>query len=149
MRTRVLAALPALLLALPASPGAAQTALQVRWEVAGDSGAPDFRASGAVFTLTNRDTKPLPPSGWAIYYSALHGAESGTVGGGFTIEDAMADLHRLVPVAGFAGLAPGATIRIPYLTDLLLNRSFVSSGPYMVFDAAEGVGVPVSGYVDA
>jgi len=149
MRNRLLAALPALLLALPARPGAAQTALQLRWELAGDSVATDFRASRAVFTLTNRDTKPLPPSGWAIYYSALHGAESGTVGGGFTIEDVMADLHRLVPAAGFAGLAPGATIRIPYLTDLLLNRSFVPSGPYMVFDAAKDVGVPVSDYVAA
>src|SRR5438309_3723806 len=149
MRNRLPAALPALLLALPARPGAAQTALQLRWEVAGDSVATDFRASRAVFTLTNRDTKPLPPSGWAIYYSALHGAESGTVGGGFTIEDVMADLHRLVPAAGFAGLAPGATIRIPYLTDLLLNRSFVPSGPYMVFDAAKDVGVPVSDYVAA
>src|SRR3989475_5408587 len=149
MRHRLLAALPALLLALPARPGAAQTALQLRWELVGDSVATDFRASRAVFTLTNRDTKPLPPSGWAIYYSALHGAESGTVGGGFTIEDVMADLHRLVPAAGFAGLAPGATIRIPYLTDLLLNRSFVPSGPYMVFDAAKDVGVPVSDYVAA
>src|SRR5437899_3218050 len=149
MRNRLLAALPALLLALPARPGAAQTALQLRWELVGDSVATDFRASRAVFTLTNRDTKPLPPSGWAIYYSALHGAGSGTVGGGFTIEDVMADLHRLVPAAGFAGLAPGATIRIPYLTDLLLNRSFVPSGPYMVFDAAKDVGVPVSDYVAA
>src|SRR2546427_9836296 len=149
MRHRLLAALPALLLALPARPGAAQTALQLRWELVGDSVATDFRASRAVFTLTNRDTKPLPPSGWAIYYSALHGAGSGTVGGGFTIEDVMADPPRLVPAAGFAGLAPGATIRIPYLTDLLLNRSFVPSGPYMVFDAAKDVGVPVSDYVAA
>src|SRR5881296_2127449 len=149
MRNRLLAALPALLLALPARPGAAQTALQLRWELAGDSVATDFRASRAVFTLTNRDTKPLPPSGWAIYYSALHGAGPGTVGGGFTIEDVVADLHRLVPAAGFAGLAPGATIRIPYLTDLLINRSFVPSGPYVVFDAAKDVGVPVSDYVAA
>src|SRR5947199_7948413 len=149
MRNRLLAALTALLLARPARLGAAQTALQLRWEVAGDSVATDFRASRAVFTRTNRDTKPLPPSGWAIYYSALHGAESGTVGGGFTIEDVMADLHRLVPAAGFAGLAPGASIRIPYLTDPLLNASFVPKGPYIVFDAAKDVGVPLSDYVAA
>src|SRR2546429_7585969 len=147
MRNRLLAALPALLLALPARPGAAQTALQLRWDVAGDSVATDSPASRAVFTLPTRDPKPLPPSGWAIYYSALHGAESGTVGGGFTIEDVVADLHRLVPAAGFAGLAPGATIRIPYLTDLLINRSFLPRGPYIVFDAAKDVGVPLQDYV--
>src|SRR5437016_13479128 len=149
MRNRLLPVLPALLLALTSRAGAAQTALQLRWELVGDSIASDHGASRAAFTLTNRDTKALAPTGWAIYYSALHGAGPGTVGVGLTIEDVVADLHRLVPAAGFAGLAPGATIRIPYLTDLLLNRSFVPSGPYMVFDAAKDVGVPVSDYVAA
>src|SRR3989442_9986153 len=92
--------------------------------------------------VTGVQTCALP-----IYYSALHGAGPGTVGGGFTIEDVIADLHRLVPAAGFAGLAPGASIRIPYLTDLLLNASFLPRGPYIVFDAAKDVGVPLKDYV--
>src|SRR5207247_9297928 len=49
--------------------------------------------------------------------------------------------------AGFAGLAPGASIRIPSLTGLLLNRSFVPQGPYIVFDDAKDVGVPLNDYV--
>ena len=147
MRNRMLPVLPALLLALTPRAGAAQTALQLRWELVGDSIANDHGASRAAFTLTNRDTKALAPTGWAIYYSALHGAGPGTVGGGFTIEDVIADLHRLVPAAGFAGLAPGASIRIPYLTDLLLNASFLPRGPYIVFDAAKEVGVPLQDYV--
>jgi len=147
MRNRLLPVLPTLLLALAASTGAAQTALQLRWELVGDSIANDRGASRAAFTLTNRDTKALAPTGWAIYYSALHGAGPGTVGGGFTIEDVIADLHRLVPAAGFAGLAPGASIRIPYLTDLLLNASFLPRGPYIVFDASKDVGVPLKDYV--
>jgi len=147
MRNRLLPVLPALLLALTSRAGAAQTALQLRWELVGDSIANDHGASRAAFTLTNRDTKALAPTGWAIYYSALHGAGPGTVGGGFTIEDVIADLHRLVPAAGFAGLAPGASIRIPYLTDLLLNASFLPRGPYIVFDAAKDVGVPLQDYV--
>ena len=143
----MLPVLPALLLALTPRAGAAQTALQLRWELVGDSIANDHGASRAAFTLTNRDTKALAPTGWAIYYNALHGAGPGTVGGGFTIEDVIADLHRLVPAAGFAGLAPGASIRIPYLTDLLLNASFLPRGPYIVFDAAKEVGVPLQDYV--
>src|SRR3989442_12886888 len=79
MRNKLLPALPPPLLALTASVGAAQTALQLRWELAGDS-------IGA-FTLTNRDAKPLPPSGWAIYFSALHSAQPGSVGAGFDIQD--------------------------------------------------------------
>ena len=136
MRNRLLLALS---LALTASSVSAQTALQLRWELVGDR--------QAAFTLTNRDTKPLPPSGWAIYFSALHSADSGSVGAGFDIQDVMADLHRIVPGAGFAGLAPGATIRIPYATDALLNQSFAPSGPYIVFAAAKDVGVPLSDYV--
>src|SRR6266566_266994 len=152
MRNRLLPALSALLLILTARAGA-QTAppLQLRWELVGDSITNEFAASRAAFMLTNRGPKPLPPSGWAIYYNALHSAQPGSVGGGFTSEDLTGDLHRLVPAAGggFAGLAPGASIRIPYVTDLLLNRSFVPKGPYIVFDAAKDVGVPLSDYVAA
>jgi hexosaminidase len=103
--------------------------------------------SHPAFTLTNRDPKPLPPSGWAIYFSALHSAQPGSVEGGFTIEDVTGDLHRLLPAPGFAGLAPGASIRIPYLTDQLLNASFLPRGPYIVFDDAQDVGVPLNDYV--
>src|SRR6266480_3918647 len=149
MRNRLLPALPALLLALApsAGAGAAQTTLQLRWELVGDSVANDWGASRAAFTLTNRSTKPLPSSGWAIYFNALHSAVPGSVGSGFIIEDVIADLHRLAPATGSAGLAPGASIRIPYLTRPLLNRSFVPQGPYIVFDEAKDVGVPLSDYV--
>src|SRR5712692_5114140 len=138
MRNRLLPALPALLLTLTASAVAAQTTLGLRWELVGDS--------IAAFTLTNHGPKALPPSGWAIYYNALHGARPGSVGPGFTIEDLPGDLHRLVPATGFAGLARGASVRIPYVTDLLLNASFVPKGPYIVFDDAKDVGVPLSDY---
>src|SRR5882762_8103175 len=149
MHYRLLPALPAL--AFVAGTVAAQTtpAIQLRWELTRDSVAGDFAASRAVFTLTNRSAKPLPPTGWAIYFNALHSAQPGSVGGGFVIEDVMADLHRLVPAAGFAGLARGASVRIPYLTNLLLNRSFVPKGPYIVFDTAKDVGVPLTDYVAA
>ena len=129
------------MLALAAGPADAQTALQLRWELTGDT--------NAAFTLTNRDSKPLPPTGWAIYFSALHSADSGTVGAGFKIEDLIGDLHRIVPSTGFTGLAPGATVTIPYRTWPLLNRSFVPVGPYIVFDAAKDVGVPITDYVAA
>src|SRR5256885_7433739 len=51
---------------------AAQTtpALQLRWELTRDSVASDFAASRAAFTLTNRGARPLPATGWAIYFSA-------------------------------------------------------------------------------
>ncbi len=150
MCNRLLAALPALVLGFPPSAGAAQTALQLRWELERDvfqDAAGGRGLSRAAFTITNRDAKPLPASGWAIYFNALHSAQPGTVEGGFIVEDVVADLHRLVPAAGFGGLAPGSSIRIPYLTDLLLNASFVPRGPYIVFDAAKDVGIPLNDFV--
>jgi hexosaminidase len=146
MRNRLLPALTALLLARTARAGA-QTALQLRWELVGDSITNDQGVSRAAFILTNRDAKPLPPSGWAIYFSALHSPRPGSVGDGFTSEDLTGDLHRLVPAAGFTGLAPGASVRIEYLTDPLLNRSFVPKGPYIVFDNAKDVGVSLNDFV--
>ena len=150
MRKRTLFPLAALLwVCTVPSTIAAQTALQLRWELVGDSITSDGGGSRVLFTLTNRDTKPLSKTGWAIYFSALHSADSGTVGSGFEIQDVMADLHRVVPGPGFEGLAPGASIKIPYLTDLLPNRSSAPSGPYIVFDSAKNVGVPLSDYVAA
>ena len=65
MPNRLRAALPALLLAFTPFAGVAQTSLQLRWELVGDSIANDWGASRAAFTLTNRGAAPLPSSGWA------------------------------------------------------------------------------------
>lgn len=145
-----LAFLPALLLALVTRSTAAQSALQLRWQLDSDVAQGPDTGSRVAFTLTNRDTRPLAPTGWAIYFSALHGAQPGKVGAGFTIEDVTGDLHRLVPGTGFAGLAPGASIRIPYLTwGFLLNMSFVPKGPYIVFDSTNGTGRRIQDFLAA
>jgi len=102
MRDRLLPVLTALLLALTARTGAAQSVLQLRWELERDVFQGASGLSRAAFTLTNRDVKPLPPSGWAIYFSALHAPQPGSVEGGFTSEDLTGDLHRLMPAAGCA-----------------------------------------------
>src|SRR4051812_6224848 len=103
MRNRLVPPL-AVLWACAATTAFAQTNLQLRWEITRDSIASDGGAAYAQFPLTTRDPNPLPKSGWAIYFSALHSADSGTVGSGFAIQDVMADLPRVVPAAGFAGL---------------------------------------------
>jgi hexosaminidase len=141
MRNFLLFALTVLSWALAPGTAVAQTALQLRWELTGDT--------NAAFTLTNRDTKPLPPTGWAIYYSALHSPNDGSVGAGFEIQDVLGDLHRIVPGAGSAALAPNSKIQIPYVTHPLINRSYAPHGPYIVFDNAPGVGTPLSDFVAA
>jgi len=147
MREKPFAALPALLLALVTGPAPAQTALQLRWELVGDDIAVGQAVSRAAFTLTNRGAAPLAPSGWAIYYTALHAPRQGSVSAGFAIEEVTGSLTRLVPTAGFAGLAPGASVRIEYATWFLVNRSFAPTGPYVVFDDARDTAHPLADYV--
>ena len=142
MRQRLAAALAAVALIVPARSVAAQTNLQLRWELLRDTSAGDRSGSWAQFTLTNRGTKPVPKTGWVIYFSAFHSALPDS-SAALLFQDVMADLHRLVPGRTFAGLAPGASVKVPYLTDVLLNRSFAPAGPYIVFDSAKTVGVPI------
>ncbi|MFI5183459.1 MAG: family 20 glycosylhydrolase [Vicinamibacteria bacterium] len=139
-------AIAALLLTFVAAVASAETpSLELRWELKEDvfSGPADEGASRVVFTLTNRGAKPLAGQGWAIYFSGMEGARRGSVKGGASIENLIGDLHRLVPSPDFAGLAPGASAEFEYLSPLVVNVSFVPSGPYIVFDDAPDKGLPL------
>src|SRR5204862_357391 len=75
MANRPVVLLAALALASSAGTvGAAQSPapLQLRWELLRDTVAPNAAGSWLQFTLTNRGMKPLPKTGWAIYFNALH-----------------------------------------------------------------------------
>lgn len=134
-------------LILLAASASAQTRLELRWRLEGDVfEATGAGASRASFTLTNRDHRPLAAHGWAIYYSAIHEPRPGSVGGGFAIERVNGDLQRIVPGPGFAGLAPGDSVRIEYLTPLLLNHSFAPVAPYLVLDEAKDAWHPLAGF---
>ena len=126
---------------------AAPIALQLRWELKEDVFDGARGASRAAFTLTNRDTKPLPGSGWAIYFNALHDPERDTVSSGFRIEEVTGTLQRLVPGPGFAGIAPGQSLEVEYRTSLVTNRSFAPAGPYIVFDDAPEMARALNDYV--
>jgi hexosaminidase len=128
----------------------AERGLALRWRLEEDiltGGGPG--AARASFTLTNRDTRPLPARGWALYFNALHEPHRGSVGAGFKLERVTGDLQRLVPGGDFAGLATGQDVEIEYRTSLLTNHSFAPVGPYLVFDDAPQVGHPVTDYVAA
>ena len=146
MRT-ALAALLALSV-LGAAPAAAQTALQLRWELKGDvfADARDRGASRAVFTLTNNDATALPPQGWAIYFNALLPRTPGSEQGGIRIEHVIGELYRMVPEPSFKGLGPGQRAQFEYATALITNVTQVPAGPYMVFDANPARGYAIRKY---
>jgi hexosaminidase len=136
------------LFACAALPARAQTALQLMWELKGDvfADARDRGASRAVFTLTNKDTKPLPAKGWAVYFNALFPPTPGTEAGGIVIEEAFGGLYRMVPAASFPGLPPGRSARFEYATRLIGNISEVPVGPYIVFEANPARGHAITDY---
>ena len=137
----------AALLFLLASSVSAQTSLQLEWEVKEHVFGGKEGVSRAAYTLTNRDTKPLARRGWAIYFSALHEPQPGSVRGGVAIEGVVGDLQRIVPGPEFPGVAPGQTVQFEYLTPLLTNVSVAPAGPYIVFDEAPAKGHPLKDYV--
>ena len=99
MRLTIAATL--VLAACSALPSQAQTVLQLQWELKGDvfADARDRGASRAVFTLTNKDTRPLPPTGWAIYFNALLPRAPGSEkGGNPETRDEAGDKNGFVPM---------------------------------------------------
>ena len=146
MRTTIATAL--VLMACGALPARAQTALALQWELKGDvfSDARDRGASRAVFTLTNNDTRPLPATGWAIYFNALLPRTPGTETGGIVIEQVISELFRMVPDASFKGLAPGQSVEFEYASSLIGNVTQAPVGPYIVFAANPAKGHAISDY---
>ena len=139
MRRTLLAALLMATTVIIAAPPPAQPkpTIELTWKVAEDVfGGNRRNVSRIVLTLTNRDTKPLPASGWALYYTALHAPARNTITGGFRWEQVTGSFQRLTPVDGFAGLAPGQSVEIRYDTHLLTNISFAPNGVYAIFDSA-------------
>src|SRR4030095_5693255 len=141
-------ALRLLVLAVVASSGAGRTSLHLSWELTEDvfAGPTDRGASRAVFTLTNRGTKPLADRGWMIYFNALHNPLPESVRGGVSVERVEGTLLRIVPGPDFSELRPGASARFEYLAPLIANVSFAPTGPYLVFDDAPDRGHPFEKY---
>ncbi len=133
-------ALLAMIAALTAAPIAAPPSLHLEWRLKEDVFRDGHGAARVAFTLANRGPKALPAAGWALYFNALHAPRPATATGGVAIENVTGDLWRIVPGPGFAGLAPGQSVEIEYLTHLLTNNSFAPVGPYVVFDEAPDKG---------
>lgn len=139
----------------PATPPNAQavpasaSALQLRWSVVRNvfSAERPRGRSLARLALTNLGEQPLQAQGWALYFNSMDGVQTGAVGGGMVLEPVSGQLFRLRPAAGFAGLAPGATLDIDYFHRVvLINTDMVPKGPYLVFDSHPEKGHAIANY---
>jgi hexosaminidase len=128
---------------------ASATRLQLRWELQRNlfsAQAPQGR-SQAHLILTNRDTQALPPQGWSLYFNCVGRPEFGELPSKLVLEQVAGDLFRLRPGPGFEGVAPGQTLDIVYFyPGLVIKLAKAPAGPYLVYDAAPELGVPITDF---
>ncbi|RLM48582.1 hypothetical protein DVK02_19145, partial [Halobellus sp. Atlit-31R] len=73
--------------------------LLLRWELQRQPAGLQLPQGGspARFVLTNGDTRPLPPSGWTLYFTSIDRMPSGAQSAGLVLEQIAGGLNRLRP----------------------------------------------------
>ena len=101
----------------------------------------------ATLAIGNADRKPLPASGWCIFFNCDAGVKTGGLPGHLRIDGLGGTFYRLSPAAGFSGLAAGQTLRVTlqHLDDLI-NVSQAPIGPYLVQASKPNVGLRIHDY---
>jgi hexosaminidase len=121
--------------------------LQLRWQLIRN----EFHGEGgralARLTLSNRDSKPLPASGWALYFNSIDGVVAGTLAHGLVMEQVSGQLYRLRPGPSFAGVKPGGSVDIDYYhPQILILTMKAPVGPYITFDDRPEAGHRIKDY---
>lgn len=119
----------------------------LRWEVVRNeftAQAPDGR-SHSVFELRSTGDRGLPAQGWALYFTCLSEAETGPVPGGLQVEQVVGTLYRVRPASGFVPVPAGGSLAIRIVhPEVVTQIDKGPQGPYLVFDEAPTVGVPIT-----
>lgn len=129
--------------------GAAGARLRLRWELERNefTAAAPGGITHARLILTNLDKHPLPPQGWSLYFNCMDGVATGPLAGNLKVEQVAGGLYRLRPAPGFAGVAPGQTLNVPYIhPNLVIKLAKAPAGPYLVYDSAPDVGQNIVDY---
>lgn len=118
--------------------------LHLQWELVTN----DYNKTGkafSAFTITNRNKKILPSSGWAIYFNSSWGIDSLSATGNARILHVNGDVYKLIPAASFKPIQPNQSAIIEYFTNgLTLNYTAAPSGMYIVWDADDKNGYLLS-----
>jgi hexosaminidase len=96
--------------------------------------------------ITNNGKQTLPASGWKLYFNSARDITPATVTGNAVINQLNGDLFCLTPTTSFTALKPGATERIEFLGDEVVNMSDSPEGPYIVWDAQPEKGYAIGNF---
>ena len=101
----------------------------------------------ATLTIGNTDRKPLPASGWSIFFNCDAGVQTGDLPRHLRVDGLGGTFYRLYPVSGFGGLAAGQALQVSlqHLDDLI-NISQAPIGPYLVQASKPNAGLPIHDY---
>lgn len=133
--------------ALAQSPAFPSKGLTLRWEVV-ENGYQGKVQSLSTFTLVNRTKQTFPAGGWSIYFNFIRMVKSGEVAPGIEASHINGDLFKLKPVAGFAGLKPGDSLKISIISVAWATHyTDAPNGPYIVWDADVTKGHAIADYV--
>lgn len=113
--------------------------LSVDWELLNKSQHNSGRTL-SVLTLKNNGKAALPASGWNIYFTSRSLRTVGPDSLTSRVKHVNGDLFRLLPLKGFKSLAPGAALKIQFVSDALNNHTEFPAGFYLVWDNNPGEG---------
>lgn len=120
--------------------------IKVEWEIVENhyQGKSGFQSA---FTFTNNGKSDLPAKGWSLYFNIARAIRPETVEGGMAITNINGDLFKLTPAAGFKGLKPGRSVRVPFVaSDWVINYTDAPLGLFWVLDDQPEHGLKVENY---
>lgn len=108
--------------------------LHIGWAFGSNAynGKPGFLCS---LTMVNRDSHPLPASGWKLYFSLRYHGILQSKNNDLAIHHVKGDLFYISPSGTFKGLAAGGSAKVDYTgTGLIANYQDIPSGIFWVND---------------
>ncbi|GAA4311482.1 family 20 glycosylhydrolase [Mucilaginibacter gynuensis] len=94
-----------------------------------------------ILTLSNKGKKPIPASGWSIYFNT-GGAKSAGIDSNIIVKQVNGDVFKLSPGKSFA-LRAGGVLKSDLRTGNIKNATDFPKGFYLVFDKQPGKGFPI------
>ncbi|WP_247651875.1 family 20 glycosylhydrolase [Chitinophaga eiseniae] len=120
--------------------------LKTSWEVVENhyQGKDNFLSA---FTFVNTSNKPFPAKGWQLYFNFIRMVTPGELPGHVKVDHINGDLYRFTPAEGFAGIAPGDSLKLAITGDAwAVNFTDAPAGLYLVWEQMPEKGFSIKDY---
>lgn len=118
-------------------------AIDITWDITQNNYQGKNQSLSALI-ITNNSKQTLPASGWKLYFNSARDINPATVSGNAVFQQINGDLFTLTPTSTFAELKPGASARVEFIGDPVVNFTDSPDGFYLVWDAQPDKGYSTS-----